>query len=88
MKRKSKSSRKCLSDEFEFNLQRTVTLHRVIREPPLFRALILYSSRSSGVKLLITRIHLSPSRVMLYFDPFEISLVPLYLQEECIFVLT
>lgn len=53
-----------------------------MREPPLFRALILYSSTSSGVTLLITKIHLSPSRVMLYLGPSDNSLVPLYLTEE------
>ncbi len=62
-----------------FNLHRTFTLQRHILEPPLFRALILYSSTSSGVALLITKIHLSPSRVILYLAPADNSLVPLYL---------
>ena len=63
------------------NLQRTLTLQRHILEPPLFFALILYSSISSGVALLITRMHLSPSRVIVYFGLLDNSLVPLYLNE-------
>ena len=63
----------------ELNLHRTLTLQRVMREPPLLRALMLYSSISSGVTLLITRMHLSPSRVRLYLRLSDSSLVPLYL---------
>lgn len=66
-------------DLIVLNLHRTLTLQRHMREPPLFRALIIYSSTSSGVTLLITKIHLSPSRVMLYLGPSDNSLVPLYL---------
>lgn len=61
------------------HLHRTLTLQRDIFAPPLFRILILYSSISSAVRLLITKIQRSPSRVIVYFGLFDNSFVPRYL---------